>query len=158
MNIPLSRPISSLLALAGLAGFSLAAEKKVQLKDVPAAVQKTIGAETRNAQLKNIIEETQKGQTVYEVETVLNDGKTRDFDVDKTGAVLEVELEMDLDSIPAPAKATIQKTVGTAKVTKIESITKKGKVNYEAAYTRDGKEREVLVQADGKIVKDSAAQ
>jgi uncharacterized membrane protein YkoI len=144
--------------MAGLAGIGIASEKKVELKDLPAAAQKTIRAETSGAKIKDIIEETQKGQTVYEVETVLNSGKTRDFDVDKAGTVLEVELEVALDSIPAPAKATIQKIVGNARINKVEALSKKGKTDYEAAYMRDGKEREVLVKADGTLTKDSAAQ
>ena len=153
----LLRPISAVLAIAGLAGIGIASEKKVELKDLPAAAQKTILAETSGAKIKDIIEETQKSQTIYEVETVLDGGKTRDFDVDKAGKVLEVELEVELDSIPASAKAAIQKTVGNGKITKVETISKKGKTDYEAAYMLDGKEREVLVKADGKLIKDSAA-
>ncbi len=60
---------------------------------------------------------------------------------------------MTLASIPAPARAAIQKAVGTGKLNKVESVTEKGTTNYEAAITRGGKNSEVKVDANGKAVK-----
>ena len=53
MNMHLLRPISAVLAIAGLAGIGIASEKKVELKDLPAAAQKTILAETSGAKIKD---------------------------------------------------------------------------------------------------------
>jgi hypothetical protein len=58
-----------------------------------------------------------------------------------------------IESYRCSMEAAIEKIVGDGKITKIETITKRGKTNYEAAYTKGGKELEVLVRADSSIVK-----
>jgi len=85
----------------------------------------------------------------YEVETK-RDGKGRDLTFNERGSLLEIEEEMDLDSIPGPAKEAIQKKLAGGTVTKVESVTQGSKVSYEADIkTKNGKNREVAVNADG---------
>lgn len=129
-----------------------AALKKLTLKDLPAAVQKTVEAETKGAELKGLSKETEKGQTQYEVESVVN-GKTRDFIVDAKGAVVEVEEEAAIASIPAAARAAIEKAAAGGKITRVETLTKGGVTTYEAAFTKGGRAHEVGVKADGSAVK-----
>ena len=82
-------------------------------------------------------------------------GKRRDFNVDTKGGLVAVEEETAIDSIPAAAKAAIQKKVGTGKLGMVETMTKGGTILYEAAYTgKDGKKHAVLVKADGAKTKD----
>ena len=45
--------------------------KKLELKDLPPAVQKTIQDESKGAEIKNIGKETEHGVVQYEVETTL---------------------------------------------------------------------------------------
>ena len=47
--------------------------KKLELKDLPPAVQKTIQAESKGAEIKNIGKETEDGVAQYEIETMLLD-------------------------------------------------------------------------------------
>src|ERR1035437_9640192 len=124
--------------------------KKLELKDLPPAVQKTIQDESKGAGIKNIGKETEAGKTQYEVETMLN-GKHRDFNVDAKGALLVVEDESTIDAVPAPAKAAILKKVADGKLGMVELFRRGGETMYEAAYTgKDGKRHEVLVKADGR--------
>lgn len=149
----MTRILIALLAVAGIAG---AAAKSLQLKDLPPAVQKTINENLKGATIKNIAKETEDGKVQYEVESVLN-GKTRDFNVDTAGKLLVMEDEVSIDSIPAPAKAAIQKTVGTGKLTRVESVTEGVVTTYEAAYTtKAGKKMTTDVRADGSPVKPAA--
>lgn len=128
---------------------ALAAEKKMKLEDLPAAVQAAVKEQTKTAKLVGLSSEKEKGKTVYEVETTAN-GKSRDLLLDGTGAVIETEEEVDLDSIPAAAKATIQKRVGTGALSKVEKVTAGSTVSYEASYkTKAGKTVEYGVNADG---------
>jgi uncharacterized membrane protein YkoI len=130
-----------------------AAEKKIQSKDLPPAVQKAVPAETKGAEIKGYNQETEKGKTFYEVETMLN-GKSRDLLFDASGALVEVEEEVALDSIPSAAKAAIQKRAASGKVNKVESVTKGQSVNYEAEITsKTGKRSEVAVKPDGSSAK-----
>src|SRR6476620_1679055 len=68
----------TVVAISALAG---AASKSIQVKDLPAAVQKMVQDTLKGAEVKNISKEVEKGVTQYEVETLLN-GKHRDFNVD----------------------------------------------------------------------------
>ena len=130
------------------------AAKSLAVKDLPAAVQKTVQEQAQGAEIKNISKETEKGVTQYEVETIVN-GKHRDFNVDTKGALVEVEEETSIDSIPAPAKAAILKKVGDGKLGMVETMTKGSATMYEAAYTtKGGKKLEVLVKPDGTQTKD----
>jgi hypothetical protein len=142
----------TVVAISGLAG---AAAKSLQVRDLPAAVQKTVQDTLKGAEIKNISKEVEKGVTQYEVETMLN-GKHRDFNVDATGKLVVVEEEVDMTSIPAPAKAAIEKKMAGGKLKMVETVDKgEGTVLYEASYTsKAGKNAAVLVKADGTETKD----
>jgi hypothetical protein len=152
------RALTVLFAIIALGGSALAQEKKgkgLQLKDLPAAVQKTVQANLKGGEIKNIAKEKEDGVEQYEVESALN-GKARDFNVDSKGALLVVEEETTIDAIPAAAKAGILKKVGDGKLGMVETFTKTGQpMMYEAAYTdKKGKKHEVLVKADGTEIKE----
>ncbi len=147
--------VTTLLAIVALACAALAAEKSPQLKTLPPAVQKAIQDNLKGGKIKNIGRETEHGVAQYEVESILN-GKHRDFNVDTKGNLVVVEEETTIDSVPAAAKATILKKVGTGTLGMVETFTKSGsETMYEAAWKdKAGKKREVLVKADGTEAKD----
>src|SRR5690348_15939177 len=119
-----------LLASAMFAG--LASANGLQVKDLPTPVQKTVQATVGRGEIKNISKEVENGMTQYEVESMLN-GKHRDFNVDATGKLVVVEEEVDLGSIPAAAKAAIEKKASGGKLGMVETVTKGDVVLYEAA-------------------------
>ena len=128
--------------------------KKLELKDLSPAVQKTIQDEAKGAEIRNIGKETEHGVAQYEVETMLN-GKHRDFNVDTKGALLLVEEETTMDSVPPAAKAAILKKVADGKLGRVEFFKRGGETMFEAGYaSKDGKKHEVLVKADGTETKD----
>jgi uncharacterized membrane protein YkoI len=126
------------------------APKSIDLSKLPAPVRATIEAEAKNATLKNVAKETEKGQTQYEVETIVN-GKTRDFLVDPAGKVIEVEEEIAISAAPQPVQDAL-KTHG--KVLRLETVLKDGKTTYEASVQgKNGKKSSVALDAEGKPVK-----
>lgn len=150
--------ISNMKLITGLfvciAALSLQAETKLKVADLPAAVQKTVQEQLKNAILVGVGKETEKGKTVYELETKVN-GKTRDLVIDAAGGVLEVEEEVEMATVPAVAREAIQKMAGKGKVTKVESLSKGGKVvAYEAAVMTGKKSSEVAVTPEGGPFKD----
>ena len=130
-----------------------AADVKVKMADLPPAVQAAVKEQTRTATLVGLTKETENGKTTWEAETTLN-GKGRDVSFDKTGAVVAVEQEVDLDSVPPPAKAAIQKKVGKGTLKKVESVTEGKATSYEATVVTGGKTSEVGVNADGTAHKE----
>lgn len=154
----MSRTFVVLLALAALGGSAVAQEKKgksLQLKDLPAAVQKTVQDNLKGGEIKSIGKEKEDGVEQYEVESVLG-GKSRDFNIDVKGNLLVMEEAAGIDAIPAAAKAAIMKKVADGKLGVVETFVKTGQsMMYEAAYTdKKGKKHEMLVKADGAEVKE----
>ena len=149
------RAMTVLFAIVALGSAMAQTKKSLQLKDLPAAVQKTVGANLNGGEIKNIAKEKEDGVEQYEVESVLN-GKSRDFNVDSKGGLLVMEEGTTIDAIPAPAKAGILKRVGVGRLGMIETFTKTGlPMMYEASYTdKNGKKHEVLVKADGSQTKE----
>ena len=150
------RALTALFAIVALV--AVAQEKKgkgLQLKDLPAAVQKTVQDNLKGGEIKNIGKEKEDGVEQFEVESVLN-GKSRDFNVDAKGNLLLVEVATTLDAIPAAAKASILKKVADGNLAAVETFTKTGHaMMYEASYTdKKGKKHEVLVKADGTETKE----
>ena len=139
--------LASVLLFAGLA---VAQEKKVKRSDLPAAVEKTVAAQSAGATVKGFSKEIEKGQTYYEAEMIVN-GHTKDILIDTNGAIVEVEEEVAMNALPAEVKAGLQARAGEGKLVKVESLTKQDKlVAYEAQVTKGGKKSEVQVGPDGK--------
>lgn len=145
--------------VAGFCGGHVSAQtakpKGLQLKELPAGVQKTVQETLKGGTIKNIGKEKEDGIEQYEIESTLN-GTSRDFNVAADGRLLVVEEGTTLEAIPAAAKAAILKVVGAGKIGTVETFAKPGKpLLYEAAYKdAKGKHHEVLVDAGGKEVKD----
>jgi hypothetical protein len=72
------RALTVLFAIVALGSAMAQTKKSLQLKDLPGAVQKTVGANLNGGEIKNIAKEKEDGVEQYEVESVLK-GKSRDF-------------------------------------------------------------------------------
>jgi uncharacterized membrane protein YkoI len=129
-------------------------EKPVKRKDLPAAVQATVKEQSRGATVRGLSKEVDGGKTFYEVSLKV-DGHNKDVLIDPTGAVVEIEEEVTLASLPAAARAEIEKQAGRGKIVMVESITKNGTVTaYEAHIKTGRKMSEVKVSPDGQLIKE----
>ena len=128
---------------------AFAQEKKIGRSALPAAVAKTVEAETKGATVKGYSTERENGKKVYEAETLLH-GRTRDIQVAEDGTLNEIEEEVALDTLPSGVQQALMAKAAGAKITKVESLTKGGKlVAFEAATLRGNKKGEVQVGPDG---------
>jgi hypothetical protein len=144
----------SILLIAGLAAAGVAAaqdqEKKIKRSDLPAAVEKTVAAQSAGATIKGFSLEKENGQIFYEVEMTVN-GHTKDVLIDGNGAVVEVEEEVAVDALSPEVKAGLLAKAGKGKLTAVVTIRKHDKlVAYEAKVNTNGKKSEVQVGPDGK--------
>ena len=145
-----NREICVLVVGLMVVGSAFAQEKKIKRSELPAAVEKTVVEQSKGATIRGFSEEKENGQTTYEAE-MLVDGHTKDVQMDSNGAVMEIEEQVDLQTMSAEVKAGLEAKAGKGKITKVESITKKDKlVAYEAQVVTDGKKSEVQVGPDGK--------
>jgi hypothetical protein len=141
---------SAMLVLSLVSVSAAAAEKKITRSQLPPAVEKTVQQQSQGATIKGFATDTQGGVLEYEAEMVVN-GHTKDVSIGKDGSVLEVEEEVAMASLPdAVQKALTAKAAG-AKITKVESLAKKGKlVAYEAATLKGAKKGEIQVGPNGE--------
>ena len=134
---------------AGLSLVAFAAEAKLKVDELPPAVQTALKDQTKDATIVGASKEREHGRSTYEVETKL-DGKDRDLTFAEDGSLLEIEQEVDLNSIPGPAKRAIEKRLSGGTITKVESVTKGPETSYEALVrSKSGKTHEVAVNMDG---------
>lgn len=142
-------------------------------KAVKAAVKKEAkGAKIVKCEKMELHAEVQKGKLValkkprveYEVKYKVGDkvveikmtadgkmtGKEEAEDEEKDD---EDEQKLTLDQVPAAVKATILKEAGNNKLKEIELETEDGKKVYGAEWVADGKEIDIKVAPDGKLLK-----
>ena len=132
--------------------FGQDSERRVRLKDLPQAVQKTVREQSNGAIIKGFSKEIEHGQTYYEVEMKVN-RHGKDVLIDSNGQIVEIEEEVTLASLPPDVKATIEQSASKGKVLKVESITKNNAiVMYEAVVQKSGKKSEIQVGPDGKLM------
>lgn len=125
-------------------------EKKIKHSDLPEAVKKTVATQVHGAKIRGFSEEKENGQTLYEAELMV-DGHSRDVLMDASGAVVEVEEQVALDSLSPAVRDGLHTKAENGKLVKVESLTKKGKlVAYEAQVVTDGKRSEVQVGPNGE--------
>jgi uncharacterized membrane protein YkoI len=149
MNIARIFPLT-LIATISFAMTVVAQEKKIQRSDLPAAVEKTVAAQSQGATIRGFSQERENGQTNYEAELVVN-GHSKDVLIDPNGTIVEVEEQVAIDSLAAAVRDGLQAKAGKGKLLKVESLTKHDKlVAYEAQVSTKGKKSEVQVGPDGK--------
>src|SRR5215831_18181872 len=127
-----------------------AEEKKIKRSELPAAVEKTVAEQSKNATVKGFAKEVENGKTIYEVELTVN-GHGKDIAMDAQGNIVEIEEEVDMATLPAAVKDGLAKAAGKGAISKVETLTKKGKlVAYEAVVKNGTKSSEIQVGPDGK--------
>jgi uncharacterized membrane protein YkoI len=141
-----------LLATSLLMGNAQGSEKKVKMKDLPKAVQKTVQEQSKGAAISGLSKEVEHGKTYYEVELKVN-GHGKDILIDSGGAIVEVEEEVTMASLPPVVKTAIEARAGKGRIVKVESITKNNSlVAYEAQVSTAGKKSEIKVAPEGKYI------
>ena len=136
------------VAVAALSAPPIAAAP--QLDNLPAAVRAAVKAETKNATITHVAKEKEHGKTVYEIESLVGN-RRRDFMVDASGKVYEIEEQLDLAQAPAAVRAAI---VAKGTVQQLELVTTNGTVHYEGkAKSKAGKMVSFDLDANGRPMK-----
>lgn len=146
---------STRLAAASIFLFTLtltAQERKIGRSALPPAVEKTVQSQSEGATIKGFTTEREHGQRVYEAEMIVN-GHSRDIEIASDGTLNEIEEGVSFDSLPASVQSALTQKAAGAKITKVESLTKKGKlVAYEAATLKGKKRGEIQVGPNGETL------
>ena len=154
MNLPMRIPRAMLLVsiLAAYTVISAAQERRVKMKDLPEAVQKTVTELSSGASIRGLSTEMEKGKRVYEVELLVS-GHSKDITMDSAGQVIEVEEQVQLSSLPAAVQGGIKQSARPAEISLIESVTKGGALQYYEVHVKRGaKKSEIKIGTDGKRI------
>ena len=131
---------------------SYGAEKKISQSELPAAVQKTAQEQSKGATIKGYSKDTENGQLEYEIGMTV-DGHSKDVSIAPDGRVVEIEEQVQLNSLPANVQQALKTKAGKGEITTVESIVKSGKlVAYEAQVKADGRHREIQVGPVGNAL------
>ncbi len=127
-----------------------AVERTIPRSQLPAAAEKTLSANLNGATIKDVTTEREHGVQTFEAETILN-GHTRDIEVTASGTLNEIEEEVAFDTLPSSVRTALTAKAANAKITKVESLTKQGKlVAYEAATLKGTHRGEIQVGPMGE--------
>ncbi|MCX7765520.1 MAG: PepSY-like domain-containing protein [Candidatus Sumerlaeia bacterium] len=138
-------------------------KQSVKLTDVPEAVQKAVKDFARGGEIKELEKVCRGPEMWYEAE-VLKDGKEWDLMIGQDGSILEAkeekeekeegveEKEIKPEELPEPVKKTITELAKGSEIKELELIQKQDKVYYKAEFLLDGKEVEVKVDKEGKLL------
>src|SRR5437868_5040746 len=123
----------------------------MNLSDIPPIVQETIRQQTKSASIRRTLTEIENGETLYECESLQN-GRTRDFLVDKTGAIVEVEDQVSLGEVPQPVNTAVRRAAAGGRLTKLERVKRGDTITYEAAVVKNGKKTGMQFGRDGSAL------
>jgi len=127
-------------------------EQPVKMNELPAAVKKTVLEVSKGLKLRGLTREVEEGKTFYEAELDVN-GRTRDVIMDESGAIVLIEEEVELSSVPAAVRAAIEKWAEGGKILLVETLTRNNQIEaYEAHVQKNGKETELKVDPEGKPI------
>jgi uncharacterized membrane protein YkoI len=131
---------------------AFAAETKVAMKDLPPAVQRAVGEQSKGAVIRALTKEVENGKTEYEAQLTVT-GYSKDISFDAAGNIVSVEEEVKLESLPAAVRAAFEKAAEGGTLRQVESVTEGGKSFYEADIRKGGKSSEVQVDKNGARIK-----
>ena len=146
--LAVSASLAASFAWSGQAGQDKSKDTKV---DLPAAVLEAFQTAYPKAVIKGTSKETEKGMTVYEVESV--DGMmNRDLLYTADGKLLEIEESVAPGALPAAVRQALKKAYPGHKLLKAEELTKDGRMLYELEVRSKGQVSEVTIDPGGKII------
>ena len=123
----------------------------VDLKILPPAVLSAFKTAYPNAVIKGTSQETEKGVTYYEVESV--DGKmNRDLLYTAEGKAVEIEETVPPESLPVAVHQALAKEFPGFKVLKAEKMTKGDQKLFELQIQVKDKKVSVQIDSHGKII------
>lgn len=138
---------------------------KINLTDLPAAVQRTAQAEAAGREIVDIDRETWRGKPVYEIEFKQKGLNTRVY-IDDSGVLVRDErrptdtlrslfMGTQLSDTPPAVQDTIRRIAGTNEIADIDRKILSKQTVYRVAIRRGESIQELRVAEDGKVIYDS---
>ena len=143
---------------ASMFGLSLAAiageEKQIAFEDLPESIIKSATDLLPNATFTSANTEQEDGETTYELQGKLNDGRNVEVDVLANGKIEEFEVEFSQDLVPGAVLKAIERKMPGFTPTYIEASHSASKkvVKYEFVGKLGDQDMDINVSADGRRI------
>jgi hypothetical protein len=121
------------------------------VKALPAAVQKTITAESMGKHVVRVDKKQNDGHTRYKIILKSSDEMQRRLFIDENGTLLRLKNDVIFSSVPPSVHQTAETGGKGAKFVRSTKISHDGKTEWEVEYDVSGRSRELLIDADGKL-------
>jgi hypothetical protein len=126
-------------------------EKKLAVKDLPAAVAASFHKAYPHAKIRGASSEQEDGTTYYEVESL--DGKVkRDLLYAVDGTCVEIEESIAAKELPNEVSKSLKQEFPEGKILKAEKVTKDQTVKYEFVVQSGKDQWEVAFDTAGKVL------
>ena len=126
-------------------------ERKVSKEDVPKAALATLKKLAGRAKITEFAEEIEHGHTFYEGSWKSRSGANIDVLVTKSGALVEIEEQVDTDKVPSAVLKAARKAAGKGTRLVCEQKTM---ILYEVKFSKDNTRHELLLTPDGRRVEE----
>ena len=124
-------------------------ERQVTESQVPAEALAALRKLAAGAKFTDFAEEIEYGSTFYEGSWKTPAGANMDVLVTPTGALVEIEEQIDADKVPAEVLKVVGEAAGKDTELMFE---KKTTIQYEVKFGKDEHSREMLLTPDGRLV------
>jgi hypothetical protein len=126
-------------------------ERKVSQEDVPNDALATLKKLAGRAKITEFAEEIEHGHIFYEGSWKSRSGANMDVLVTKSGALVEIEEQVDTDKVPSAVIKAARKAAG--KKTRLV-CEQKTMILYEVKFSKDNTRHELLLTPDGRRVEE----
>lgn len=146
-------------ALSAAVGVTAMAEEpkeaKISIDAAPAAAQRAINKAVGTGHLVEVVKEALDGKTVFEADFTV-DKVEHSVKVTEAGEVIEEESGVEVNALPAAVTDALKAKYAKADVEDASLVKAGDKEFYEIGVKVDGAEREIKMDASGKILEDTA--
>lgn len=132
-------------------GKFLASEEVIPLSEFPEAARRTVTTEAAGGRVVTAEKVVEHGQTVFEA-VIEAGGKQREIAVSPEGKIIGTQDDVALADIPEAARKAITAKAAGGKIVSTKKSLEDGKTVFVAVIEKTGKQQQISVAPDGKIV------
>lgn len=144
-----------MVVTTGMAARADDKEEKVPLDKVPKAVLKAVKAKFKDAELVGAQTEKEDDKLLYEI-NLKDKGQSVDVTVTPDGKIVTIEKTIAAKDLPRPVAEAIKSKYPKAEHKRVEEIKEGEKTTYEVLLVTEKKTIEVVLDPEGKIVKEES--
>jgi uncharacterized protein YxeA len=132
-------------------GKVLTTEEEIPLSEIPDAARQSINARAAGSKIVSTEKVFENGKTAFEA-VIERGGKQSTIAVSPDGKVVGSEEEIALTEVPEAARKTINAKAAGGKILFVKKVLEDGKTVFTAVIEKGGKQLEITVAPDGKLV------